>query len=217
MGCGKCAAACPSGASQRGDHFDVHQLLDAPAGSRRGDLGAALRRIQRHAPDGPVDGAAARHELRTIDYDAERCLGCGTCARACPAEAIEARPPKAARAARRRAGGVVVTPRTRPSARAAVRVRRHHGQHRLRPRSRQRLGAAGRHTARRATGAAASGPGAACSSSWRPATAPAGLRRLLAATSPRAACRRSGARGLHLEIADIREGCSGCTATTSPP
>jgi len=36
--------------------------------------------------------------LRTIAYDDEKCLGCGTCARGCPADAIEALPPKAAAA-----------------------------------------------------------------------------------------------------------------------
>ena len=34
--------------------------------------------------------------FRTIVYDDEKCLGCGTCARTCPADAIEALPPKAA-------------------------------------------------------------------------------------------------------------------------
>ena len=94
VGCGKCATNCPSGASQRGDWFDVHQLLDAPADSRRGALGAALRRIARHAPDGPVEVPPRVTVLRTIVYDDEKCLGCGTCVRGCPAEAIEARPPK---------------------------------------------------------------------------------------------------------------------------
>jgi NAD-dependent dihydropyrimidine dehydrogenase PreA subunit len=96
VGCGKCATNCPSGASKRGDLFDVNQLLDAPAGSRRGDLGDALRRIMRHAPDGPVEVPPRVTVLRTIAYDDELCLGCGTCARGCPAEAIEALPPKAA-------------------------------------------------------------------------------------------------------------------------
>ena len=32
---------------------------------------------------------------RTIIYDDEKCLGCGTCARSCSVDAIEAKPPKA--------------------------------------------------------------------------------------------------------------------------
>ncbi len=98
VGCGKCATSCPSGASSRSETFDVHQLLDAPAGSRRGELGAALRRIMRHEPDGLVEVPPRVTVLRTIAYDDEKCLGCGTCVRGCPAEAIEARPPKAAAA-----------------------------------------------------------------------------------------------------------------------
>jgi|GEM_PF-455580 len=95
VGCGKCAACCPSGASRRGEFFDVDQLLEAPADSRRGALGGALRRLMRHAPDGPVEVPERVTVYRTIVYDAERCLGCGACARACPVEAIEARPPRA--------------------------------------------------------------------------------------------------------------------------
>jgi coenzyme F420-reducing hydrogenase gamma subunit len=95
VGCGTCAAHCPSGASERSGVFDVNQLLDAPAGSRRGALGDALRRIMRHDPDGPVEVPPRVTVYRTIVYDSERCLGCGTCARVCPAEAIEARPPQA--------------------------------------------------------------------------------------------------------------------------
>ena len=95
VGCGKCAVHCPSGASRRGDTFDVTQLLEAPAGSRRGALGDALRRIMRHEPDGPVAVPPRVTVFRTIVYDPERCLGCGTCARGCPTTAIEARPPQA--------------------------------------------------------------------------------------------------------------------------
>jgi len=98
VGCGKCATNCPSGASSRSDTFDVNQLLDAPAGSRRGELGDALRRIMRHEPDGLVEVPDRVTVLRTIAYDGEKCLGCGTCARGCPADAIEARPPEAAAA-----------------------------------------------------------------------------------------------------------------------
>jgi len=94
VGCGTCAKDCPSGASRRGDTFDVRQLLDAPPDSRRGALGAALRRIARHEPDGPVEVPPRVTVYRTIVYDAELCLGCGACARNCPADAIEAIAPQ---------------------------------------------------------------------------------------------------------------------------
>ena len=96
VGCGRCAADCPSGAVVRSDHFDVRQLLEAPAGSRRGALGDALRRIMRHEPEEPVQVPPRVTTLRTIAYDPEMCLGCGTCARGCPPAAIEARPPRPA-------------------------------------------------------------------------------------------------------------------------
>jgi ferredoxin len=95
IGCGTCAGNCPSGASARGDLFDVSQLLGAPKGSRRGELGAALRILMRHEPDGPIEVPERVTVYRTIVYDDARCLGCGSCARNCPAGAIEARPPRA--------------------------------------------------------------------------------------------------------------------------
>ena len=95
LGCGRCVASCPTGASSRGDTFDVGQLLSAPTGSVRGALGAALRRIARHDPTDPIAVPPRVTVYRTIVFDADSCLGCGTCARACPAEAIEARPPEA--------------------------------------------------------------------------------------------------------------------------
>lgn len=96
VGCGKCAAACPSGAVVRGARFDVSQLLDAPPESRRGALGAALRRLQRRAPDGPIEVPTRVTTYRTIEYEAASCLGCGACVRACPSEAIEALAPEVA-------------------------------------------------------------------------------------------------------------------------
>ncbi len=96
VGCGTCAGNCPTGASTRGDTFDVDQLLQAPEGSRRGALGAALRRLARHAPAAPIAVPDRVTVFRTIVYDAETCLGCGTCARNCPADAIEALPPSEA-------------------------------------------------------------------------------------------------------------------------
>ena len=95
VGCGKCATICPSGRLAAQRPFDVNQLLDAPAGSRRArsaPLCGASCATTRTAPSRCRERVTV---LRTIGYDDEKCLGCGTCVRGCPAEAIEARPPKA--------------------------------------------------------------------------------------------------------------------------
>jgi ferredoxin len=111
IGCGTCAKNCPTGASRRGDTFDVRQLLDAPAGSRRGELGAALRRLMRTEPAGPVEVPPRVTVYRTILFETDRCIGCGTCARNCPVDAIEALPPEAPAAAPDDAGaGAETTP-----------------------------------------------------------------------------------------------------------
>jgi ferredoxin len=94
VGCGRCASRCPSGASRRGETFDVRQLLDAPDSSRRGALGAALRRIARHEPAALIEVPPRVTVYRTIAHDPDRCLGCAACVRACPVQAIEARAPR---------------------------------------------------------------------------------------------------------------------------
>ena len=68
------------------------QLFAAPPDSRRGALGEALRRIARHQPEGPIEVPARVSSFRSIVYDAEKCVGCGACARICPTGAVEAMP-----------------------------------------------------------------------------------------------------------------------------
>ncbi|NLE22700.1 MAG: 4Fe-4S binding protein, partial [Actinobacteria bacterium] len=53
-----------------------------------------LRTLMRRDPEGPIEVPARVTVYRTIVHDEERCLGCGACARNCPADAVEARPPR---------------------------------------------------------------------------------------------------------------------------
>jgi len=92
IGCARCASACPTGATRAGGLFDPMQLFAAPPDSRRGALGEALRKIARHQPAGPIEVPARVSSFRSIVYDAEKCVGCGACARICPTGAVEAIP-----------------------------------------------------------------------------------------------------------------------------
>ena len=65
----------PDRRQQRGETFDSRQLFDAPPESRRGALGAALRRVARHAPAGPIEVPARVTVFRTIVYDDEQLPG----------------------------------------------------------------------------------------------------------------------------------------------
>ncbi|HEY5160402.1 MAG TPA: 4Fe-4S binding protein [Gaiellaceae bacterium] len=96
IGCARCASACPTGATTTGGLFDPMQLYAAPPESRRGALGEALRMIARHQPSGPIEVPERVSAFRSIVYDAEKCIGCGACARICPTGAVEALPVSAA-------------------------------------------------------------------------------------------------------------------------
>ncbi len=92
LGCGRCVKACPSAALSESSRFCPAQLYDAPAGTTRGELGAALRRIARHEPDGWFAVPPRVRTFRAIEFDPSRCLGCGACTRACPTGALTAQP-----------------------------------------------------------------------------------------------------------------------------
>lgn len=94
VGCGRCVDVCPTGACVRGNTFDIALLLSAPDSTQRGALGTALRKLARQSPAGPIQVPERVRVYRSIIHSPDKCLGCGTCARTCPARAIDKRPPK---------------------------------------------------------------------------------------------------------------------------
>jgi ferredoxin len=97
MGCGRCIEACPARACARGDTLDVGVLLSAPEDTRRGALGAALRKLARHAATGAVRVPDRVKVFRAIIHSPDKCLGCGACARACPFQAVAIHAPEVVR------------------------------------------------------------------------------------------------------------------------
>lgn len=104
IGCVRCASVCPTGATATSGTFDPMQLFAAPPDSRRGALGEALRKIARHQPSGPIEVPGRVSSFRSIVYDADKCIGCGACARICPTGAVEAIPVSAEEIASSRGG-----------------------------------------------------------------------------------------------------------------
>jgi ferredoxin len=94
LGCGRCVDSCPAGASRKGTTIDVRMLLMAPPETRRGALGAVLRRLARREPEGSIEVPERVRSYRSIVHFPERCLGCGVCATLCPSGAITKAPPE---------------------------------------------------------------------------------------------------------------------------